>query len=121
MTAAKKGKSPQQKLQEVQDRIEKEEKVRVKFINNETPGVPLEFTYEGIRYNLVPGQEYDLPYSVVNHLNSLAVPDPKFEIDPATQQLKEVSRTMKHRFTCHPTQLFGPKQEHIEKKAAAGA
>lgn len=118
--AQKKEKTAESRLKSVQDRIEKEEKVRVKFINNESPGIPLEFTYEGIRYKLDPGLEYELPYSVVNHLNSLAVPDPKFEMDPATGQMKEVSRTMKHRFTCHPTQLFGPR-EKPEKAAAAGA
>jgi len=55
--------------------LEKEPKVRVKFQNIEFPKASLSFNFEGVkRYVLLDGQKYDLPVSVINHLNSLAIP-----------------------------------------------
>jgi hypothetical protein len=51
--------------------FEQEEKARVRFQNLESPGVPLEFNFQSLKnYTLLDGMEYDLPVSVIDHLNN---------------------------------------------------
>jgi len=51
--------------------LEKEPLVRVRFSNKEMPGVDIQFSFQGVkRYHLFDGMVYDLPRSVVNHLNN---------------------------------------------------
>jgi|TARA_R100000501_G_C2583031_1_gene85584 hypothetical protein len=80
--------------------------ISVKFINVESPGADVAFDYEGGKYHLYHNQTCELPKSVVRHLNSLVVPDNKYEIDPATQQIKGVVEGVKNRFTVLPTDLI---------------
>jgi len=49
-------------------------RIRVKFTNIESPGVDVNFNYQGFEYWLHDGEEYNLPTYVVDHLNRLATP-----------------------------------------------
>jgi hypothetical protein len=93
--------------QKRQAEIEAEPKLRCTFVNMETKGLDLAFTYEGLRFHLEDGKEYELPISVVEHLNSLKVPVKRYKTDPASGQLKpetEVSQ-MLQRFSVIPKSL----------------
>ena len=54
--------------------LRREQRIRVRFQNIEMPGVTLQFTFRGEQFELADGHVYDLPMSVVNHLNSLTTP-----------------------------------------------
>ena len=87
--------------------IEAEPKLRCTFVNMESKGLDLAFTFEGLRYHLEDGKEYDLPISVVEHLNSLKVPVKRYKTDLATGYIKpetEVSQ-MLQRFSVVPKSL----------------
>lgn len=99
--------------------IEKEDTVRVRFYNNEDPPTKdkpspeLEFSKEGIRYNVYHGKEYDLPISVIEHLNNLKIPiygwsDP----DPVTGERRSEVKQWFYRFTCTPVNM----QDAVTKK-----
>jgi len=81
---------------------------RVKFMNNEDPDLDVTFSFQGKnmsepeQYRLYPGQEYDLPKDVIEHLNNQAYPIYRTEPDPVTGQTKHVRTGMFNRFTCHP-------------------
>jgi hypothetical protein len=96
--------------------------VRIRFQNIEDPGTPdrpsppLNFTYEGYVFResrdseredtaLRHGKEYDLPLSVVEHLNGLMIPDYGTERDPVTKALKTVVVAPRHRFSCVPVDM----------------
>jgi len=75
--------------------------VKVRFQNSENPKGDVPFTYEGIGYHLYDGRTYDLPKSVVNHLNNLTYPIKAWVRErPEDEQavLKVVGQT--HRFNC---------------------
>lgn len=74
-------------------------KVKVKFSNLEMPGVRLDFTYQKKRYALEDNKEYALPIDVIEHLNGLKVPDPIWEPDPDTGQMRHKLR-YRNRFNC---------------------
>lgn len=81
--------------------LEKDRMVKVRFQNTENPRGDLPFTYEGKGYHLYDGEVYDLPKSVVNHLNNLTYPIKKWDREhPDDEQavLKEIGQT--HRFNC---------------------
>jgi len=44
--------------------------LKVKFVNSETPGADVEFTFEGKPFHLRDGEIYMLPRSVIRHLNN---------------------------------------------------
>lgn len=73
--------------------------VKVKFSNLEMPGVRLDFTYQKKKYSLEDNNEYALPIDVIEHLNGLRVPDPVWEEDPDTGQLRHKLR-YRNRFNC---------------------
>jgi hypothetical protein len=77
-------------------------KVHVKFQNIENPKAGIDFNFEGRKFSLQDGEELDLPQAVVDHLNSLQVPNPHFEIDPKTGQGRSVT-TYNNRFAVIPT------------------
>ena len=79
-------------------------KIKVVFQNLEMPGVRLDFTYQGVGYNLEHNKEVTLPIEVVEHLNGLQVPDPYWEEDPETGQIKHKTR-MRNRFNCRIVNL----------------
>lgn len=79
--------------------------VKCKFVNVESPGADVQFTYEKGRYHLYHNQICELPLSVMEHLNSLTVPDSHFEIDPESQQVKGVVHGVKNRFAVMPVDL----------------
>ncbi len=80
--------------------------VYVQFRNEEDPpseghpSPPISFTYNRKRYTLAHGQELDLPQSVVNHLNQLAVPLYGDRKDPLTGAVQRVVIGRKNRFAC---------------------
>lgn len=82
-----------------------EKTIQVKFIHNEFPGADLEFTFDGRRWHLQDGKVYKLPLHVIEHLNTLVVPESHYDIDPQTGQLTQVTRILRHRFTCQPINL----------------
>lgn len=83
------------------------------FVNQ---GVPIEFTFMGKRFKIGDGEKVKLPACVVDHLNSLKVPDPIYVTDEATGQVRlEASRT-RNRFTAIQT---GP-ISRMNKGAANG-
>ena len=51
-----------------------EEKMKVKFTFPESPGCALEFDYEGFDAKLIDGRVYELPKSVITHLNTRVQP-----------------------------------------------
>jgi hypothetical protein len=96
--------------------------VRVRFQNIEDPPAagrpspPLSFTYNQYIFKesrtegetdtaLRHGEEYDLPLSVVNHLNTLKVPVYGHKIDPVTRALKSYVVTEQNRFSCVPVDM----------------
>lgn len=81
--------------------------VEVTFAHIEFPGADLECTIEGHKYHLFHGQKYKLPISVIEFLNSRQVPDDKYDIDPATKQVTGISKGVRNRFSCIPTDLRG--------------
>jgi len=91
--------------------------VRVRFQNIEDPPAPgrpsppLSFAFENYIFKesrnetepdtaLRHGNEYDLPLSVVNHLNDLKIPVYGHVIDPLTKALKTVVAGQQNRFAC---------------------
>jgi hypothetical protein len=97
--------------------------VKVTFQNIEDPpsasrpSPPLSFTYGRYIFKesreegepdtaLRDGHTYDLPMSVVQHLNSLKVPVYGHEVDPVTKALKTVIRGYQRRFSCVPAELM---------------
>lgn len=54
-------------------------KVPVRFTNVENPGVGIDFNFQGRKFSLKDGDEVDLPQAVVDHLNSLIVPESRYE------------------------------------------
>jgi len=96
-----------------------EKTIQVIFIHNEFPKAGLEFTYDGRRWHLKDGLTYKLPLHVIEHLNSLVVPESHYDIDTKTGQLTAVTSTLRHRFTCQPVHLreilAGTKDKEEEK------
>jgi len=80
-------------------------KLKVRFTHLEFPKAGIQFTYRGIGYKLDDNQEISLPIEVIEHLNSLAVPERKYEEDPTTGQMKPGPVTLRHRFSCVPVDL----------------
>ena len=91
----------------------KGKKLLIRFTHTEFPKASLQFTYRGITYEMKDQEEIMLPLEVVEHLNSLAVPESKYEEDPTTGQLKQGPVTLRHRFSCIPLNLaqFATKEE----------
>jgi len=80
-------------------------KLKVRFSHIEFPKSELHFTYRGVGYKLEDQQEISLPLEVIEHLNSLAVPERAYKEDPMTGQLKVGPVTLRHRFSCIPTNI----------------
>lgn len=113
--------------------------VKVRFLNVEDPPVPgrpsppLSFAFgryvfkesrsedDGQDTALRHGNEYLLPVSVVNHLNSLKVPVKENIIDPVTKALKTIVTGHSNRFSCVPvdmgsfTQVDVPAQVQLKR------
>lgn len=108
---------------EVLEKLEAETKVRVRFVNAEFDGADLTFNYEGVKdYRLVHNGIYDLPPTIINHLNGLGYPRYKMYesdevekglvLDPAEPETRIVGRTQ--RFNVIPTNIVGvDPQPHI--------
>lgn len=97
--------------------------IKVRFQNLEDPPVPgrpsppLSFVYgryvfresrseeSGPDTALRHGQEYNLPLSVINHLNSLKVPEYGHQIDPNTKAVMSVVTGHRNRFSCVPIDM----------------
>jgi len=83
--------------------------VRGKFRNLLDPGVDVEFSYDcgkGIdfsrNYHLYDGQETTIPYKVMLHLQSLKIPDDKYDLDPATGHMTLIKKGFRDRFAFEP-------------------
>jgi len=76
-----------------------EDKMKVKFTFPESPGCALTFDYEGFDAELRDGRVYDLPMSVVKHLNSRVQPiyEPVAEEGQVCRKVGE-----RNRFACIP-------------------
>ncbi len=84
--------------------------VRMKFLNLLSPGVDLEFNYDSGRglkkgqkspyYHFFHGKSYEVPYSVLEHLNELIVPDNKVDVDEDTGQIRGRIEGTKNLFSC---------------------
>lgn len=97
--------------------------VRVRFQNIEDPPAPgrpsppLSFAFgryifresrneeDGPDTALRHGQEYDLPMSVVEHLNGLRVPVYGHTVDPVTKAIKSIIVGYSNRFSCVPIDM----------------
>jgi hypothetical protein len=51
-----------------------EDKMKIKFTFPESPGCALTFDYEGFDAKLIDGREYELPMSIIKHLNACTQP-----------------------------------------------
>jgi hypothetical protein len=86
----------------------KRQTMKVKFLNNEDPDLDLAFSFQGKdmdqpeRYHLYPGQVYELPKDVIDHLNSQEYPIYRAELDQQTGQVRHTRSGSFNRFTCHP-------------------
>ena len=80
-------------------------KLKVRFSHIEFPKSELHFTYRGVGYKLEDQEEITLPIEVIEHLNSLAVPERKYEEDSVTGQIKPGPVVMRHRFSCIPVNI----------------
>lgn len=91
----------------IQAKINSEPKLKCTFVNLETKGADLDFTYEGLKFHLDDGKECELPITIIEHLNGLKVPQMKFKTDPETGMIKPETevRTMIQRFSVTPTNL----------------
>lgn len=86
--------------------IRKGEKcLEVEFINNEFPKADLEFTFDKRSWHLYDGGRYKLPWTVIEHLNGLIIPESRYEEDPETHQITHIATSTRHRFTCSPVNL----------------
>jgi hypothetical protein len=76
-----------------------EDKMKVKFTFPESPGCALTFDYEGFDAELRDGRVYELPMSVVKHLNSRVQPiyEPVAEEGQVCRKVGE-----RNRFACIP-------------------
>jgi hypothetical protein len=116
------------RVREEQKRIEKAKADRekepdpilfVEFRNEEDPPTEgkdnpiVSFTYQGKKYSMVHGQKLELPTSVVDHLNNLAVPIYGDKEDPVTGQVRRVQIAKKNRFACVP--VARPKKQQAKK------
>lgn len=110
--------------------LESEEKMRVRFQNIEFPGASLQFNFQSVKtYQLFDGKEYDLPLSVIDHLNSLAVPvykmyDPEEEkthFNPEPKDPSERIVGVRNRFSIIPVSVkrARPTKDPKEEKRAA--
>lgn len=79
-----------------------EKKVMAKFQNLETPKANVEFTYEGHTYNFDDGKEYEMPVTIMNHLNRLTVTEKELIVDPLTGQGKHQTKSTRNRFAVYP-------------------
>ena len=80
-------------------------KFLVRFTHIEFPKASLQFTYRGVGYKLDDQQEISLPVEVIEHLNSLAVPETSYVTDELTGQLKPGPVVLRHRFSCVPVNM----------------
>jgi len=84
--------------------------IKVKFINNDQLGLPLDFSYMGPRdkeprrYHLESGRVYELPKDVVKHLNSLSYPVYEMRTDSETGGMKSMVIGRQNRFVCLPVE-----------------
>lgn len=83
-----------------------EDLIEVKFNNNESPETDVEFYFDGRWYRLLDGATYELPVSVVDHLNGLAVPVYSDVWDDKKKGYVSKITGSSNRFTCHPTKGF---------------
>lgn len=83
----------------------KGKKLLIRFTHLEFPKAALQFTYRGVRYSLEDNKEISLPLEVIEHLNSLAIPEGKYEVDLITGQIHKTDTVLRHRFSCVPVNL----------------
>jgi hypothetical protein len=132
------------KIQEEKDRMVKakigehqlvDPTMKIRFQNIEDPPSPgrpspaLSFVYGRYRYKesrsdeepdtaLRHGETYDLPVSVIDHLNSLSVPVYGHIQDPVTKALKTVVMGVRNRFSCTPVEAYSTSYAKAAKAAA---
>ena len=94
-----------QPLHKYEPKKYKGKKLLIRFTHLEFPKSDLHFTYRGVQYVLNDSQEISLPLEVIEHLNSLAVPESKYDIDATTGQLHKIDTVLRHRFSCIPVNL----------------
>ena len=107
MTAKKEDKSADELLNELAPAKPKGfdfgKDTKIVFSNVESPEAPLLFSFQGRKFGpLDDGTEYTLPRSVVNHLNSLTVPDYKLVTDAVTGHQRSERIANRRRFACVP-------------------
>jgi hypothetical protein len=73
--------------------------LKAKFLFLERPGQNLEFSVNGVKWELWDGVEYNLPKSVIDHLNSLTVPNDKYLVDDKTGAILDVVKGSRNRFS----------------------
>lgn len=84
--------------------------VRMKFLNLLSNGVDIEFNNDSGRglkkgqkspyYHFFHGKEYEVPYSIYTHLNSLVIPDNRVDIDEETGQVRGRISGTKNLYSC---------------------
>ena len=80
-------------------------KLFIRFAHIEFPKASLQFTYRGVGYKMDDQEEISLPIEVIEHLNSLAVPETTYDIDEQTGQMKPGPVVLRHRFSCVPVNM----------------
>jgi len=109
------------------ERVDKEGTVKAEFTCIDDPKGTFDLTYPAVpggkTYHLRSGLSYDLPPSMIDHLNSLKVPDPQTEEDPVTRQIRPVldengQVPKKRRFSVIPLKMNMAGNRASEEKAA---
>ena len=77
---------------------------RIRFSNLRDPGINLGFTYNGLRYNLIDGEEVTLKQDIVKHLASRMVPDIRLVKNANGDTVK--INTTRPRFMCQTLETF---------------
>jgi hypothetical protein len=92
---------------DLKKKVANDPKIKCTFVNLESPGVSLDFTYENEGYHFDDGTQYDIRIGVIEHLNGLKVPVRQYKTDPRSGQLIPETEIVawKNRFSVTPVDM----------------
>ena len=108
------------RIKKAQEAFDWGPEVEVTVRNNEAPGVPIEFNFQGKSFVIQHGETLTLPAIVAEHLASLGYPEYGRELDPKTGNFvsKIVGRVNRFGVTQSSFQPVSGAGQAKQKKAA---
>ncbi|MFX0200990.1 MAG: hypothetical protein ACFFCW_33135 [Candidatus Hodarchaeota archaeon] len=86
--------------------MDQNQEIEVTFQNNESPGAPLECTWNGRKFMARDGEKVKWPVDFIQHLHmDCAYPRYDYDIDAATGQLVHKQVGHIRRFSCIPVSI----------------